>query len=82
MALVYEGLVEEPKGRLVPEGSVTVQGAPDEGLPKWASTGGGAAMGRPRMVDRTNVLPEPRPTESFLAGVTKTAIDPLVGAAQ
>jgi hypothetical protein len=34
------------------------------------------------MVDRTNILPEPRPTESFLAGVTKTAIDPLVGAAQ
>ena len=82
MALVYEGLVEEPKGRLVPEGSVSVEGAPDEGLPKWATTGGGAAMGRPRMVDRTNVLPEPRPTESFLAGVTKTAIDPLMGAAQ
>jgi len=82
MALVYEGLVEQPKGRLVPEGTVTVEGAPDEGLPVWASTGGGAAMGKPRMVNRTNILPEPRPTESFLAGVTKTAIDPLVGAAQ
>jgi hypothetical protein len=82
MALVYEGLVDEPKGKLVPEGNVTVTGAPDEGLPQWASTGGGAAMGRPRMRDRTNILPEPRPTESFLAGVTKTAIDPLVAGAQ
>lgn len=82
MALVYEGLVDEPKGRLVPEGNVTVTGAPDEGLPQWASTSGGAAMGRPRMRDRTNVLPEPRPTESFLAGVTKTAIDPLIAGAQ
>jgi hypothetical protein len=50
--------------------------------PVWASTGGGAAMGRPRMVNRTNVQTQPRPLESALAGVTKSAIDPLVAGAQ
>jgi hypothetical protein len=50
--------------------------------PVWASTGGGAAMGRPRMVNRTNVQAQPRPLESTLAGVTKSAIDPLVAGAQ
>jgi hypothetical protein len=50
--------------------------------PVWASTGGGAAMGRPRMVNRTNVQAQPRPLESALAGVTKSAIDPLVATAQ
>lgn len=91
MGLVYEGPVAQNQeelpqskgGRLVPEGNVIVSGAPDEGLPVWKSTGGGAAIGRPRMVDRTNVLPEPRPTEAFLAGATKSAvIDPVLGTAQ
>jgi hypothetical protein len=50
--------------------------------PVWTSTGGGAAMGRPRMVNRTNVQAQPRPLESTLAGVTKSAIDPLVAGAQ
>jgi len=50
--------------------------------PTWASTGGGAAMGKPRMVNRTNVQAQPRPLESALAGVTKSAIDPLVAGAQ
>ena len=50
--------------------------------PVWASTGGGAAMGRPRMVNRTNVQAQPRPLESALAGMTKSAIDPLVATAQ
>jgi hypothetical protein len=50
--------------------------------PVWASTGGGAAMGRPRIVNRTNVQAQPRPLESALAGVTKSAIDPLVAGAQ
>lgn len=50
--------------------------------PTWASTGGGAAMGRPRMVNRTNVQAQPRPLESALAGVTKSVIDPLVATAQ
>jgi hypothetical protein len=50
--------------------------------PVWESTGGGAAMGRPRMVNRTNVQAQPRPLESALAGMTKSAIDPLVAGAQ
>jgi hypothetical protein len=50
--------------------------------PVWASTGGGAAMGRPRMVNRTNVQEQPRPLESALAGATKSFVDPLVAGAQ
>jgi hypothetical protein len=50
--------------------------------PVWTSTGGGAAMGRPRMVNRTNVQEQPRPLESALAGATKSFIDPLVAGAQ
>lgn len=50
--------------------------------PVWTSTGGGAAMGRPRMVNRTNVQATPRPLESALAGATKSVIDPLVATAQ
>ena len=50
--------------------------------PVWTFTGGGAAMGRPRMVNRTNVQATPRPLESALAGATKSVIDPLVATAQ
>jgi len=50
--------------------------------PVWTSTGGGAAMGRPRMVNRTNIQEQPRPLESALAGATKSFIDPLVAGAQ
>lgn len=86
MPLVYEGQVELPKlsaGRLVPEGSVEATVAPVEPAPQFESTGGGAALGKPRLVNRTNVLAEPRPTESFLAGMTKSAvIDPVLGTAQ
>lgn len=53
-----------------------------EEYPQWTSTGGGAAMGRPRMMNRTNVQATPRPLESFGAGVTKSVIDPLVAGAQ
>lgn len=60
-----------------PEGKPLVQESP-----VWASTGGGAAMGRPRIMDRTNVQAEPRPLESALAGATKSMIDIPVGAAQ
>ncbi len=50
--------------------------------PQWASTSGGAAVGRPRRVDRTNVQAQPRPLESAMAGVTKSVIDPLLAAGQ
>ena len=48
----------------------------------FAETGGGAAMGRPMRNVRLNVQETPRPLESFMAGVTKSAIDPLMAGAQ
>jgi hypothetical protein len=48
----------------------------------FGETAGGAAVGRPMRGDRLNVQPTPRPLESFAAGVTKSAIDPLLGGAQ
>jgi hypothetical protein len=50
--------------------------------PVWQSNAGGAAFGKPRMVDRTNIQALPRPLESALAGMTKSAVDPLVAGAQ
>jgi hypothetical protein len=73
--------------RFVPDEVVTpastaYAGPVVEENPVWQSTGGGAAMGRPRMVNRTNIQAQPRPLESALAGMTKSAIDPLVATAQ
>jgi len=48
----------------------------------FAETGGGAAVGRPARNVRLNVQETPRPLESFLAGTTKSAINPLLAAAQ
>jgi len=48
----------------------------------FGETGGGAATGRPINRGQRNVLAEPRPLESALAGMTKSAIDPLLGGAQ
>jgi hypothetical protein len=45
-------------------------------------TGGGAAVGRPMRGVRLNVQETPRPLESFMAGVTKSAVDPLLATAQ
>jgi len=61
-----------------PQGNVEVSAAPAQ----FGETGGGAATGRPQTINRTNVLPEPRPLESALAGVTKSVIDPVVAGAQ
>lgn len=49
---------------------------------QFGETGGGAAVGRPQGINRTNVLPQPRPLESALAGATKSLVDLPVGAAQ
>jgi hypothetical protein len=49
---------------------------------QFAETGGGAAVGRPMRGVRLNVQPEPRPLESFMAGATRSAIDPLLAVAQ
>jgi hypothetical protein len=48
----------------------------------FAETGGGAVVGRPMRGVRLNVQETPRPLESFMAGVTKSAIDPLMAGAQ
>jgi hypothetical protein len=48
----------------------------------FGETGGGAATGRAINRGRRNVQAEPRPLESALAGVTKSFVDPAVGAAQ
>jgi hypothetical protein len=49
---------------------------------EFAETGGGAAVGRPMRGVRLNVQETPRPLESFMAGATKSAIDPLMAGAQ
>jgi hypothetical protein len=49
---------------------------------EFAETGGGAAVGRPVRGVRLNVQETPRPLESFMAGATKSAIDPLMAGAQ
>jgi hypothetical protein len=61
-----------------PKASVEVPAAPAQ----FESTGGGAAMGKPRMVNRIKLLSEPRPLESALAGAIKSVIDPFLGVAQ
>jgi hypothetical protein len=48
----------------------------------FAETGGGAAVGRPVRGVRLNVQETPRPLESFMAGATKSVIDPLLAGAQ
>jgi hypothetical protein len=48
----------------------------------FAETGGGAAIGRPVSGVRLNVQPTPRPLESFMAGATKSAVDPIMAGAQ
>lgn len=74
------------QGMAEPQASVEVS-APTEPVlqeyPQWASTSGGAAVGRPRLVDRTNIQTTPRPLESFTAGTLKGGvIDPVLGTAQ
>jgi hypothetical protein len=49
---------------------------------QFGETGGGAALGKPLMVNRTNVQSQPRPLESAMAGFTKSMMDVPVGAAQ
>jgi len=49
---------------------------------EFAETGGGAAVGRPMRGIRLNVQETPRPLESFMAGATRSAIDPLMAGAQ
>mgnify|MGYP000007501918 CR=1 FL=1 len=69
--------------KLSNEGLMSLQ--PTQAQPtqsEFAETGGGAAVGRPVRGVRLNVQPTPRPLESFAAGVTRSAIDPLLAGAQ
>jgi hypothetical protein len=77
----------EQAPRFVPDevaapASTAFAGPVVEENPVWNSTGGGAATGRPRMVNRTNVQAQPRPLESTLAGGFKSIVDPFVAGAQ
>ena len=66
-----------------PQASVQVTSPSGEPLnTEFGTTGGGAAIGRPQGIDRTNVLEQPRPLESALAGATKSVVDPFVAGAQ
>jgi hypothetical protein len=69
--------------KLSNEGLISLQ--PTQTQPtqsEFAETGGGAAVGRPVRGVRLNVQPEPRPLESFMAGATRSAIDPMLAVAQ
>jgi len=48
----------------------------------FAEIGGGAAVGRPMRGVRLNVQETPRPLESFMAGATRSVVDPLMAGAQ
>ena len=66
-----------------PKSNVQVISPNDEPLnTEFGATGGGAAVGKPQGIDRTNVLEQPRPLESALAGATKSVVDPFVAGAQ
>jgi hypothetical protein len=69
--------------KLSNEGLVSLRPAQAEPTQsQFAETGGGAAVGRPVRGVRLNVQETPRPLESFMAGATRSAIDPLLAGAQ
>ena len=49
---------------------------------QFGETGGGAATGKPLLINRINVQTEPRPLESAMAGFTKSMMDVPVAASQ
>lgn len=60
----------------------TIPSEPQPTASEFAETGGGAAVGRPVRGVRLNVQETPRPLESFMAGATRSAIDPFMAGAQ
>ena len=74
---------KEQPPKFVPDENTGAKPQPvAEEYPQWTSTGGGAAVGRPRLINRTNVQAQPRPLESTMAGVTKSVIDPVLAVGQ
>ena len=66
-----------------PKSSVEVTSPEGQTLnTQFGETGGGAAVGRPQGINRTNVQIQPRPLESALAGATKSIVDVPMAAAQ
>ena len=74
---VAEGTTPEQAQAMIAE-----QVATSSSPMSFGETGGGAATGRPINRGQRNIQETPRPLESFVAGVTKSAIDPLLGGAQ
>jgi hypothetical protein len=69
--------------KLSNEGLISLRPAqPQPTQSEFAETGGGAAVGRPMSGIRLNVQETPRPLESFMAGATRSAVDPLMAGAQ
>jgi hypothetical protein len=69
--------------KLSNEGLMSMRSAqPQPTQSEFAETGGGAAVGRPMSGIRLNVQETPRPLESFMAGATRSAVDPLMAGAQ
>jgi len=64
------------------EGLVSLKPSTQPTESQFAETGGGAAVGRPVRGVRLNVQPTPRPLESFMAGATRSVVDPLLAGAQ
>jgi len=69
--------------KLSNEGLISLRPAqPQPTQSEFAETGGGAAVGRPMRGIRLNVQETPRPLESFMAGATRSVVDPLMAGAQ
>jgi hypothetical protein len=64
-------VVEQEPPKVIPASSMS-----------FGETGGGAATGRPINRGQLNIQAQPRPLESALAGMTKSAVDPLLAGAQ
>jgi hypothetical protein len=70
-------------GKLSNEGLLSLQPTqPQPTASEFAETGGGAVVGRPVRGVRLNVQATPRPLESFMAGATRSVVDPVLAVAQ
>lgn len=80
VAAAYKDAIAMPQGKVevsaAPIDNKVIQNSP------MAETEGGAVTGRPMRNAQLNVMQQPRPLESALAGATKSVIDPFVGGAQ